>query len=182
MTSSTESTYTLDQFRQLPAADAFLFELNAGRLVREPRPGRRHGIVVARLCRALLDYADAHGGLVTTETGFVLAVEPPTLRGPDVAWLRQDPAPYGDADGFVSGAPDLAVEVVSPTDSATAIEGKVVEYLDAGAREVWVVYPASRRIRIETAAGESRSFGGDDVVVSDLLPDLRLAVGTVLDG
>lgn len=180
MTSSTERAYTLDEFRRLPPTEELLFEVKDGRLVREPRPGRRHGVVVARLCRALVEYAEEHGGLVTTETGFVLAEEPLTLRGPDVAYLREDPAPYGDRDGFVHVAPDLAIEVVSPTDPAADIEAKVVEYLDAGTGAVWVVYPATRRIRVETKEDDPRTFGVDDVVVSEGLPELHLAVATVL--
>ena len=174
MESSTERTYSLEEFRRLPPADAYLYELRRGRLVREPRPGRRHGTVVARLCRAFLEYADARGGTVTTETGFVLAEDPYTLRGPDAAYLREEPAPYGDAEAFVRGAPDIAVEVVSPHDAAGDIEAKVVEYLNAGAGEVWVVYPASRRVRIEPATGDPTGFGPDDVVVSESFPDLRI--------
>lgn len=180
MASSTERVYSLEEFGRLPPADAYLYELHRGRLVREPRPGRRHGVVVARLCRAFLDYADARGGTVTTETGFVLAEDPYTLRGPDVAYLHRDSAPYGDVGGFVRGAPDIAVEVVSRHDATADIEGKVVEYLDAGAREVWVVYPAARRIRIETAAAPPRSFGPGDIVVSATLTGLRIPVDRLL--
>ena len=165
---------TLDAFSALPESDRVLYEVDEGRLVREPRPGRPHGTAVVLIGHALTAYALERGGIVTAETGYVLAEDPLTLRGPDVAYCRRDPAPYGDRDGFITGAPDLAVEVVSPSNRAADVRRAIAQYFRAGAAEVWIVYPAARAVEIHSPGGHTRSLGDDDTITSDALPDLRL--------
>lgn len=178
-TADLERTYTIAEYRSLPEEDRFLDELVRGRRVREPRPGRRHGTTVVRLARALLDYADSHGGVVTTETGFVLVEDPPTIRGPDVAWVRDPGKPYSDPDGFFHGAPDLAVEVVSPSNSSSDIQQKVLEYFEAGARQVWVVHPRTRSVVAHSAHAARILREADVLDGGELLPGLELRVAEI---
>ena len=91
--------------------------------------------------------------------------------------------PRGEADDhFYAGAPDLAVEVLSPSDRWPAVGKKVMQYLDAGAREVWVVDPKKRRIH--TYAGSpptSRIVDGDGPLTSPLLPGFALPLVELFD-
>jgi Uma2 family endonuclease len=169
---------TLEEFQQLPESDEFLYELDAGLLVREPRPARAHGTAVILIGKHLADYALEHGGVVTTETGYVLGAAPDTLRGPDVAYSRRDPAPYGGGtDGYIRGAPDLAVEVLSPSNRWTDIRRKIEQYFAAGARMVWIVDPQSKSVTVHPSADRSHTISLDGSLDGgDVLPGLRLPV------
>lgn len=176
----TERLYTVEEFRTLPEEDEYLVELVEGRLVREPRPGGRHGVLVALLARVLLNYADRAGGMVVAEGGFVLKPGRPTVRGPDVAYIRDVEQRYGAPEGFITGAPDLAIEVISPGNTASGIQRKVVEYFDAGCRQVWVVHPRTRTVVVHRSAAEARVFrDGDRVEGGALLPGLDLPVSEI---
>jgi Uma2 family endonuclease len=169
---------TIEEFKRLPESDHYLYELDAGLLVREPRPARAHGTAVILMGMHLAQYALEHGGMVTTETGYVLAEDPDTLRGPDVAYTRQDPAPFGgDPDGFIRGAPDLAVEVLSPSNRWSEISRKIDQYFAAGARMVWIVDPQSRSVTVHPAAERSHTVSPDGTLEGgDVLPGFRLPV------
>lgn len=136
---------TLEQFEQLPEEDEFLLELVRGRVVREPRPGGRHGWITSELFWRIASFVrERELGWTLVETGFVLADDPPTVRGPDVAFLARENLPVDGAPvGMWRRPPDLAVEVVSPTNTAADVQEKVLEYLAAGTRLVWVVDPAT---------------------------------------
>jgi len=84
-------------------------------IVREP-PGGRHGAVAAELCREIGNHVHAHQfGTVYAETGFTLARNPDTVRGPEIAFVRKDRAENPAPVGFPEFAPDLVVEVLSPS-------------------------------------------------------------------
>jgi Uma2 family endonuclease len=155
---------TLAEFERLPESDGFFYELSRGALVREPRPGRPHGTAIMLMGKYLVDYALEHGGVVTTETGYVLEEDPVTLRGPDVAYCREDPAPYGRPEGFIRGAPDLAVEVISPSNTWVEIHEKVQQYFDAGSRLVWIIQPDARSVTVHASASESRLLREPDTL------------------
>lgn len=169
---------TIEEFQRLPEDDAYRYELDEGVLVREPRPARPHGTAVILMGMHLAQYALVHGGVVTTETGYVLARDPDTLRGPDVAYTRQDPALYGaPRDGFMSGAPDLAVEVLSPSNRWSEVRRKIEQYFASGARLVWIVDPEAREVTVHPSADRSRTIGPDGVLDGgDVLPGFRLPV------
>lgn len=168
---------TLEQFERLPASDELTYELSEGVLVREPRPGRPHGTAVALAAHHLVAYALEHGGFVTTETGYVLADDPPTVRGPDVAYTRGDPVPYGKPAGFIRGAPDLAVEVISPTNRWADIRAKIRQYFEAGSRLVWIVHPETRSVVVHTSPDASRTLGDTETLDGgEALPGFRVDV------
>jgi Uma2 family endonuclease len=169
---------TLEEFQRLPESDHYLYELDAGLLVREPRPARAHGTAVVLMGKHLADYALERGGVVTTETGYVLGEDPDTLRGPDVAYTRHDPTPHrGDPAGFIRGAPDLAVEVLSPSNRWAEIRRKIDQYFTAGARMVWIVDPASRSVTVHPGPDRSQTVGPDGTLHgADVLPGFRMAV------
>lgn len=181
---------TLEQFERLPEEDEFRVELVRGRLVREPGPGLRHGRIVVRLARILDRYAEETGtGFVVAEAGFLLAEEPPTVRLPDVAFLAGTP-PQEDPDAFSSRAPDLAIEVLSPSNSAAEILEKVADYLRSGSRLVWVLDPKAESVTIYRPRGDVRVVEvGGLLEGEDVLPGFRVEVtdlfevaGGVADG
>lgn len=138
---------SLEEFEKLPE-DGYRHELSNGILVREPRPGARHGRVLMNVARQLDSFVRAHDlGVVLVESGFVLQREPNTVRGPDISFIAKKRLPDGLPTGFVPFAPDLAIEILSPSNAASEIERKVIEYLDAGAAMVWLIDPETRSVR-----------------------------------
>lgn len=166
------------EFAELPDEDRYVHELVAGRLVREPRPGFRHGRLSSKLTRILEGFVEANGlGAIVVEAGFRLADDPLTIRGPDVAFVRAPRIPAEPVTGFFPGAPDLAIEIVSPSNRAADIQTKVREYLDAGTRLVWVVYPETRTVAVHESRDAARFLEVDDVLTADdLLPGLEIEV------
>jgi Uma2 family endonuclease len=172
---------TLEEYQQLPNDPAYIDELSKGRLVREPRPGARHGRVAFAVAQALSEFVARHGlGSVEMETGFLLAEDPWTVRGPDVAFIARDRLPAEVPVGFWPFAPDLAIEVVSPSNTASEIETKVLEYLDAGSRMVWVIDPESRTARI-CQGNEARIVREhEELFAGDVVAGLRIPLRSVL--
>lgn len=165
--------------------DGFKYELEAGRLVREPLPGARHGRVVARLTRLLDEFAERHrlGVVVAGDPGFILSRGPDTVRGPDVAFVsRVRFERVGDVASAFPEAPDLAVEVLSPSNTPAAVHGKVADYLAAGTRLVWVVDPATRTVAAYRSLLAPRVFGEDEKLdAGDVLPGFGPRVGELFE-
>lgn len=174
-----EPLLTLREFERLPEEDEYRVELTRGRLVREPRPAPLHGRVLTRVAHRLELYAEASGrGAVLSDVGFVLSLDPATVRGPDVAFVCRERIPeQGYGHGFWHLAPDLAVEIVSPSNRAPHLQQKVLEYLDAGARLVWVADPRTQCVTVYRPGREPLVLGGDaELDGGDVLPGLRLRV------
>ena len=179
-----EPLVTLEEFERMPEEDAYRVELVRGRIVREPRPGAAHGWLTGRLVERIGSHARERGlGIVVTETGFLLSVEPPTVRGPDLAFLSVENLPSElPATGFWRVAPDLAVEVVSPSNTAAEIREKVLEYLASGSRLVWVVDPATRSVSAYRSRRDISLLTEDDALEGgDVLPGFRLPVAELFD-
>jgi Uma2 family endonuclease len=170
---------TLAEYEALPENDYYVDEVSRGRLVREPRPASVHGLIVARLAHEFCAYLDAHPGIgrVWAESGFVLADEPLTLRGPDVAFVRADRSP--PESGFFRGAPDIAIEVVSPSNSASDLQLKVLEFLEAGTILVWVIYPETCTVIEHHSSSEIRILRSSDVLTSPVLPGFALPLSAI---
>jgi Uma2 family endonuclease len=173
---------TLADFEELPEEDAYRVELVRGRLVREPRPGAPHGRLTVTLSVEIEIFAREHGlGLTFADAGFVLADDPPTVRGPDIAFLTEETVRReGSPTGFWRIAPDLAVEILSPSNRAADIQEKVLEYLAAGTRLVWIVDPKTRSVTVYRSPNEIRILREGDVLDgADILPGLALPVSRI---
>jgi Uma2 family endonuclease len=134
-------------------------ELVRGRLIEMAPASWGHGKRGAKALRVIGNFvAKARQGEVfTAETGFALESDPDTIRAPDVAFVRAARIPtHGDETGFFKGAPDLAVEVLSPNDRHGEVIEKIHSFLRAGAVEVWVIDPAQRAITIHSSAATPR--------------------------
>lgn len=185
VTEITEGIVSLEEFQRMPEEDAYRVELVRGRIVREPRPASAHGWLSGKLTMAIGVHASEHGlGIAVTETGFLLRVDPPTVRGPDVAFIARENLP---ADGlsltrFWTVAPDLAVEVLSPSNTAAEIQEKVLEYLECGSRLVWVVDPATRCITVYRSRQDIRLLmEGDALEGDDVLPGFQLPLAELFE-
>ncbi|MGQ0815177.1 MAG: Uma2 family endonuclease [Gemmatimonadota bacterium] len=176
-----EQLLTLEEYQALPDDGRYIDEVSRGRLVREPRPAYRHGRIVMRIGQLLLNYVDAHpgAGRVVAESGFVLEDVPLTLRGPDVAFIRADRAE--PAKGFFRGAPDIAIEVVSPSNTAAELQEKVLEFLDAGTSLVWVVYPDTRTVVEHRSASDISLLRASDGLTTPLLPGFQIPVSALFE-
>ena len=170
---------TISEFLQLPDDDCWRVELVRGRVVREPRPATLHGFVLARLTQLLgVHVANTGLGMLLTDSGFITERDPDTVLGPDIAFVsaaRLPAQPF--AETFLSGAPDLAIEIVSPSNRIPALRRKARAYLRAGASLVWIVDPRARTITAHYADGTVRVH--EEHVVVDgapVLPDLRIPV------
>ena len=176
---------TADDLLRMPdtTPDGFQLELVKGELRRTRLPGIRHGVIEMRLGQALANHVDQArlGVIVPGDTGFKLEVNPDTVRFPDIGFVRRERIQAaGIMDGYWPGAPDLAIEILSPSDSVQAIREKVSQYLDHGTSEVWFVEPKAARVTIHRRNSPPQPLGlGDEIDGGDLLPGFRLAVATL---
>jgi Uma2 family endonuclease len=168
---------TLEEYANLDEPDErWVSELVRGVLVREPRAKDPHGYVQVLVAYALRGWARNVGARVTLESGYILCENPPTLRGPDVAVVLERRSSEGQPGGWVRGAPDLAVEVLSPSDTSSAIQEKTLDYLNAGAKRVWLVDPRARTVTVFRPDGSAQilrehdTLGGEDVLVGFSVP------------
>ena len=169
---------TADDLWAMSQADQRL-ELVQGELVEITLTGEMHGVVSMWLGHLIVAYVDEHnlGDVTGAETGFRLTTDPDTVRAPDVGFIAQARLTGPTGERYFPGAPDLAVEVVSPGDAASVIHDKVVDYLSAGTRLVWVVYPRSKTVAVYRSAAEGQIVDQDGTLDGgDVLPGLSLPV------
>ena len=155
-----------------------LHELSDGLVLREPHPSAWHGRLSTIVAQRLREHVAQGAGEVLTNAGFVLSDERATVRAPDVAFVaRADLARDLTEDGFWPGAPDLAVEISSPSNTASWLQLKVVQYLDAGVRLIWVIDRPTRSAMVYRSASEIRLLRGEEVLDGgDVLPGFRLTL------
>src|SRR5258708_3121005 len=153
-----ERYYTADDLWQMAQSNtAQRYELVKGQLVEMPPAGDIHTVLVIWIAHLLLTYVVAHdlGEITGPDGGYILASDPYTVRAPDVGFIAK--ARLQPMTGkYYPFAPDLAVEVVSPNDAASAIDDTVIEYFSAGTRLVWVIYPKSKTVHVFCAANDVR--------------------------
>jgi Uma2 family endonuclease len=118
------------------------------------------------------------GVIFAAETGFILATNPDTVRAPDVAFVRKERLPAGGLPlGYLPISPDLAVEVISPFETAEDIQEKVEDYLRAGTSQVWTVYRKTRSVVIHYANRSTSVLREtDNLEGGDLLPGFSVPV------
>lgn len=158
--------------------DADLYEIIDGEIKESEPMGAYMTVLACELYARLRDYVNTHKlGIVVTELLFQFQRDPNRGRRPDVAFVshercRQSPLPK---EGDWDIVPDLAVEVVSPSNDATELEEKLVEYFRFGVRQVWVLHPEHRRLYVHESLRKVSVLNEDDSISGgDLFPGLSL--------
>ena len=176
--------FTADDLLNLSesASDGRTYELVEGKLYEMPPPSSRHGEVTSNIDFLLQTHVRQYrlGRVLAGDPGFVLGRNPDTVRGPDVAYLSYQrfpaneelPIHYGD---FI---PDLAVEVVSPSDTRPYLLQKMEAWLAAGVGVVWIVDPRRRQVAVHSAGRDAVILQPDDTLDgSPVLPGFTCLVG-----
>lgn len=168
---------TVEDVLRLAAAGE-RYELIDGELVPMSPTGLEHGDVEMFAGWGFNSYVLPRGlgKVVGGEVLFRLDADGTTARAPDIAFIRRERLRGRDLTGPFDGAPDLAVEVISPSDSAKAIDQKVETWLNHGTLAVLLMYPASRSVVLWRDDGAVRLRGDDLVDLDPALPGFRCLV------
>jgi len=171
---------TAGELAELPE-DSYRHELSVGLLVAEPLPSHRHDRTRRRLERLLEEFVEQRGlGEVFGEACYVLARDPDTVRGPDLSFVTTERLSHFDDARFFSGAPDLAVEILSPSNRPADMHSKIADYLVAGARLVWVVDPERRSVTTYRELLAPRVLQlGESLGGGDVLPGLSIPLDAI---
>jgi Uma2 family endonuclease len=180
--STTLQQFTADELFAMPD-DGFRYELVKGELRKMSPAGSEHGAIIVNVTVLLGQHVKRNnlGVCFGAETGFKIASDPDTVRAPDVAFVSRGRIPEtGIPKKFWPGAPDLAVEVLSPGDTAEEVEEKVEDWLSAGARAVWVVSPKRRGVSVYRSMTDvTRLSESDELDGGDVVPDFRCKVSEI---
>jgi Uma2 family endonuclease len=180
--STTTQLMTADDLWRLPD-DGMRHELVQGELQTMAPGGSEHGAINMDLAGLLWHFVRKHklGRVFSSDTGFVLASNPDTVRAPDVAFVSAARlAAVGLPQKFWPGAPDLAIETISPSDTLQAVEEKVDEWLAAGTTLVWVLNPKRKRVTVYRAPRSVTILeAGDELDGQDVVPGFKCGVADV---
>ena len=169
---------TDEQLMQLPE-DGFKHEYVDGKVTDVPTGGP-HGDIAATIIALLIGAGLKRFGRVL-DSGVGCRMRSGNLRCPDVSFIRKENLPDGRVpEGFLERAPDLCIEVISPSEDRQDALRKVEEYLDSGAQEVWRVFMESQRVVVYRSFDDVHTFEGDQELASpDLLPGFRCTVAEI---
>lgn len=166
-------------------ADTHAGELDNGEWVPVTRNTWSHGEIMASVAGVLRAYAKRTSGwrVAVGDPGAKLRGSPDTLRGPDAAIIRSERRPSGKgAQGWLDGAPDVAVEILGDAQTTSELTKKALEYLAAGSKMVWLLDPEPQRVLLFTPPNCVRVLGKDDVLEGDdALPGFRCRVGELFE-
>ena len=172
------------ELAQRPEYQDRRLELVEGEIIEMSKPTIRHGVITMRLSVKIANYVDENdlGWVTAAETGFILARNPAgrgTVRGLDIAFISKAKAPNPLPFKLFELAPDLAVEVISPGNTADDIHDKVRELLKMGTPLIWLVHSRTRTVVVHTSAGAVTYEESDTLSGGDVLPGFEVRVGDI---
>ena len=169
---------TADELLAMPD-DGKCYELIQGELRMMLPAGGRHGRIALKLGRRIGDHVEQHqlGETFAAETGFLLQRDPDTVRATDVAFVSHGRlGTLANEPGYLPVVPDLVAEVVSPNDRSSDIEGKVLDWLAAGALAVLVVDPQTQTVRDYRSTGTIQIYSAGSIDLGSVIQGLELNV------
>jgi Uma2 family endonuclease len=178
---TTTGLLSWEAFEKFPD-DAMHHELIEGEHQVLPPPKSRHTRIARRISRAMQPLEDQGLGEVYLEGGYKLSADPATWVQPDVSFLRIERVQETSSAGYFAGGPEIAVEVVSPSETARDLDRKVELLLRSGTLVVWVIYPETRKVLVHLPDGTVLTRGmNDTLTLPALLPDWHLPVSKLFE-
>ena len=173
---------TVEEFAQIDEPGRF--DLVDGEVWALPATSIPHGRYTVRFMLKLGNHVLQHGGgeVFGGELGFLVDPAGRTVLCPDVSFVRTDRQPGEEEKGFFPGAPDLAVEVISPSERPRQVQKKVARYLEAGTLLVWCVYPEQRQVIVYAEDAPPRMLGATDMLDGgNVLPGFQLSLSEIFE-
>ena len=184
MATTKTNLMTVDELLSIPREDyrGYRYELIRGELTKTMSAGFAHGAQAVNIIGSLWTHVRHHdlGRIVTAEATFLLATAPDHARIPDVGFVRQERvSSLDEMTGAYHGAPDLAVEVISPTDRLARVREKTQDWLDHGTPMVVVVNPRNRTVQVYTSDGVTELAEADTLDGGDVVPGWSMPVADI---
>lgn len=181
MSTTSTALMTAEEFMELPE-DGYRYELINGELERMPPPGFPHGRIQARLVVPLGQFVWDHDlGEVFGEVGVKLTSNPDTVLAADITFITKHRLKEaGEVTGYWLGPPDLAVEVLSPSDRPSKVKTRIADWFGYGVKQLWIVNQKNRTVTVYRAPSDATTFcGSDNLEAQDLLPGFRLSLDRI---
>ena len=181
MSTTSTALMTAEEYMQLPRGE-FRHELINGELITMPLHGLPHGRIAVRLIAPLSQFVLEHDlGEVLGEIGFLLTEDPDTVIGPDACFItKQRLQEAGEVEGFWLGPPDIAVEVLSPSDRPSMVNKRILSWFGHGVKQLWIVNEKDRTVTVYRSPTDATTFcGSDHLEAQDLLPGFRLSLDRI---
>ena len=179
---TTTTHVTAEELLNMPD-DGFRYELVRGELRRMAPAGYGHGVFAMSIGISLGAFVKANnlGEVCAAETGFRLGSDPDHIRAPDAAFVRRERVEQiVDRSVFFPGAPDIAIEVISPSDLYTDVDEKVADWLEAGTLAVVLVDPRRQVVKVHRSMTDVVVLNGEDTLdVDDIVPGWQMPVGEI---
>jgi len=174
---------TVEQFEQLPETEGVSFELDEGELIELSGPILRHERIQKRILLLIEGFLSSRRklGEVMAEQEFRLSAT--TVRRPDVAFVGSENLSRLDQNRWLHMfAPDLVIEIASPSDTLNSLSRKTKQYLNAGTKAVWLVVPEMREVHIHSADARPRILTADENLEEPaLLPGFSIRISSLFD-
>lgn len=168
---------TAEQFDNYPFEEDKRYELDEGELVEMTRPAYLHNRVLIRLTARMFNFLESHpiGEALLSEN--LYALSPNTRLAPDLAVILGDRRRALAGSKVIPLVPDIAVEVLSPSEKPSRIHRKLGQYFGAGVKEVWLIDPEDRSVEVWTGPTlPEHSLMGEEAIASALLPGFQLTL------
>jgi Uma2 family endonuclease len=182
MSATSTALMTAEELLQLPDDD-LRHELINGELITMPLPRLPHGRIAMRLGAPLAQFVWDHDlGEVYFEVGFQLTWNPDTVVGPDIGFISKGRLKQVEEDvkGYWQGAPDLAVEVYTPSYRPGKVSDRISRLFNAGTKQVWIVHLKHSTVTVYRSPSDTTTFSGTDYLeAQDLLPGFRLSLESI---
>lgn len=173
---------TGEELLEMPGMD--LCELVEGAIKQMSPAGRQHGRIESKLSRYLDEFvADRDlGEVMVGKVGIYTGRDPDTVRAADVLFISHERLKKASPEGYLDVAPELIVEIMSPTNKWEEVRRKIEEYFGIGVEQVWIVEPANRAVQVYRSRDAVRTLSEGDTLEDDgILDGFAIAVGALFE-